>query len=267
MPDRLKSVTNWLKANPSAPDQNPDNYGVCQNKECTRPCRVYYRLDPKVPRAVKGLTKNERVKNACSDECLQAYRKQCNEHVSTDEFKAKRKAYKQTSKGAKANQANTIEQRKINRATKPGYRLHKQLTYLAYDLASGKHKTSPPFFEHTGIQSEDLLTHLQTERLAKAIVGLGCIEHKIAQVYFDFTNPEDVIRCWMLSNVTVLQTREENSTKGATFVHTPEILAWPEHHFPTAWAQKFAHNAAHPGIPTEDEARELLHHHTFGDPR
>jgi hypothetical protein len=70
----------------------------------------------------------------------------------------------------------------------------------------------------------------------------------------------------MPSNVTVLQTISENSEKRDKFEHTPEILGWPEHHFPQAWAQLYAHNTAHPGIPTEEEARVLLRHYTYGDP-
>ena len=133
-------------------------------------------------------------------------------------------------------------------------------------LLDGGIKTSPTFFERTGIRGSDYIAHIVAERLAKGIDGDGCVEHNIAQVYFDFTNPEDVIRCWMPSNVTVLQTKEENAEKLTKFEHTDEILGWPEHHFPTAWATLYAHNTAHPGIPTEEEARMLLRHYTYGDP-
>ena len=268
---RKGMVNNWLKANPDAPDRNPDHYGYCENKFCPRPCRVYYRFDQDVPTNVskhKDGTRGQRLMTACSKPCAEAYRKRHNEQYNTDERKAVKKEYQQTSEVHKANVANSEEQRKIDRATKPGYWMHESLKRLSNHLISGENKSgeSRAFFDRTGIMGSDFIAHIVAERLAKGIVGDGCIEHKLPQAHFDFTNPEDVIRCWMLSNITVLQTISENSTKKDKFEHTPEILGWPENHFPTAWATLYAHNVNHPGIPTEDEARKRLRHYTYGDP-
>jgi hypothetical protein len=266
---RLDHVDRWLEKNPNAPDRNTDHYGYCENTACPRPCRVYYIFDQDVPPNVnkrKDGTRGQRLMTACSKLCAEAKRKRKNEERKAPHRKAKVKVYQQTSEVDKANKANCREQRKINYATKPGNQMCTRVVALSNRLLDGGIKTSPTFFERTGIRGSDYIAHIVAERLAKGIVGNGVVEHKIPQVHFDFNNPEDVIRCWILANITVLQTKSENSTKMTKFEHTPEILGWPEHHFPTAWAKLYAHNVDHPGIPTEDEARVRLQNFSYGDP-
>ena len=266
------TIENFVRTAPGLDDRNPDHYGYCLNKECTGSSRVYYLFDEDVPANAgkhRDGTRGQRMKSACSKKCAEAKRKRQNELEQAPERKAKNKVYRQTSEVYKANLANTKEQVKFNRATKPGRWMFHSLLYLANHLLGGKQNLdgeSPTFFERTGIRGSDFIAHIVAERAAKGIVGNGCVEHKIPQTHFDFNNPEDVRRCWMLSNITVLQTKSDNSTKMTKFEHTPEILGWPEHHFPTAWAKLYAHNTAHPGIPTEDEARVLLQHYAYGDP-
>jgi len=134
------------------------------------------------------------------------------------------------------------------RAIDPIWAATKDLASTASRLISGKYKSSPTFVQRTGFQSEaDFVTHVKAmvelTKMKMSEYGDGwVIEHAIPQEAYDFSNADDVKRCWCKANVRVLKPGE-NKAKGALIIDELCHKVGTAH-YPVAWGGS---------IPTIDE--------------
>ena len=140
----------------------------------------------------------------------------------------------------------------------PGYRLYIALGERAKNLYTGFIATSRQFSQHTGWTEQAFLAHLnQTAAHDAALTAAPfgkvdnhkSIGHNIPCAYYDFSDPNDVMRCWSAPNVQ-LEWWDENKAKQAC-IDMAAATAVPPAQRPAAWA-------AYPNnIPTAAQAKAL----------
>jgi hypothetical protein len=161
--------------------------------------------------------------------------------------KATAKRYKDGEAGQEAIQRG-FEARKQRRRDDPAVAMMHAVHAAAKDLVSGRHQSSPTFVARTSFTSEaSFLAHLEGILDAKGWTWedhgtVWHIEHKIPQQAFDFSDPEDIKRCWSHANVHAM-TKEENDEKHFKIIDSFCTEAGSDR-FPKSW------NGA---IPTEEQ--------------
>lgn len=109
---------------------------------------------------------------------------------------------------------------------------------LAGDLCSGRSSKSPTFLATTGWQSEQtFLEHLQStfaSWMSWENYGINkdwSIEHIIPRSQYDFSNEDDVRRCWSSSNIRAFG----NAANRQKMVSLLEAVAVPVSDWPAHW--------------------------------
>jgi hypothetical protein len=140
------------------------------------------------------------------------------------------------------------ETKRRRRACDPAFALKNAVLCSAAHLVSGESVTSPTFVERTGFDSESEfldLIRVSANTLGYTMDQHGSvwdIEHAIPQAAYDFSNPEDVKRCWSPDNLRVMSS-EDNNAKGVTLIDEV-LMQVGANSFPLSWG----------GIlPTHDE--------------
>ena len=193
----------------------------------------------------KGIAANKKYKE--SDKGIAANKK----YNESDKSIAKEKRAKKSEAGV-ARRKREEKVVSLRRKLDPAFRLYLCLGTSACHLVSGRTKSSPTFLQHTSFASvKAFLDHVEesTRKLGCTMAEYGekwVIEHAIPQEAFDFSNPEDVKRCWSTANVRAFGPKE-NDKKGVKIIDElcMEIGAA---HFPAAWNGQ---------IPTETEKQAL----------
>lgn len=103
------------------------------------------------------------------------------------------------------------------------FRLHHTLRVVAAGLVSGKRTNSPTFLRYTSFVNEvEFQTHMNESARTSGFntnkYGTEwVIEHIIPQEAFDFSNPDDVKRCWSKPNLRALCPKK-NDEKGVNII-------------------------------------------------
>jgi hypothetical protein len=161
--------------------------------------------------------------------------------------KARNKRYKDGEAGQEAIQRG-FEARKQRRRDDPAVAMMNNVHSAAAQLVSGERQSSPTFVARTSFTSgASFLKHLKAIVKAKGWTWedhatVWQIEHKIPQQAFDFSDSEDIKRCWSYANVHAM-TKEENNEKQIKIIDS-FCLEVGSDRFPKSW------NGA---IPTEEQ--------------
>jgi len=117
-----------------------------------------------------------------------------------------------------------------------------RLHLAAAGILSGHQDTSPTFTAATGWSADGFCQHM------KAVVESGGppmqwddrssfqIEHRIPKEAYDFTNAEDIRRCWSAANVSAL-TQKANSAKSWKIIDS-ECIAVGAMYYPASWGDQ-----------------------------
>lgn len=172
-------------------------------------------------------------------------------YEKTENGKASRKRAQTSEKGL-ACAARSSSKRKKRHQKSAAMRLKNAIKCAASDLIAGRHETSPTFVESTNVSETAFVAHV---RAACAAQGINFddrkswqIEHKIPCEAFNFDDPDDVRRCWSLSNVHVM-TEADNKEKSWKLLDHWIASAGPSC-FPAAWM----------GTPPTDEMKKAHAH-------
>lgn len=156
----------------------------------------------------------------------------------SDAGKARNKRSKQSDAG-KARLDRENELKKKRRACDPAYALQQAIICASSQLVSGERITSPTFLERTSFESEkQFRDHVEAaaERLGFTMADHGDeweVEHAIPQECYDFSDRDDVKRCWSMANVRAM-TPGDNYAKGVTILDEL-CLEVGSAFFPLAW--------------------------------
>jgi len=179
--------------------------------------------------------------------------------------KATNKRSKQSAAGKAAKQRE-LETKKKRRACDPAFALQQALVVASSQLVSGDRIESPTFLERTSFDSEEQYRNLvqaAAERLGFTMSQYGDeweVEHAIPQEAYDFSNPDDVKRCWSPANVRAM-TPSDNHAKGFTILDELCMEVGSEH-FPLSWngllqtqdeKEAFYIKCKTPWVPPEEE--------------
>jgi hypothetical protein len=137
--------------------------------------------------------------------------------------------------------------RRKRRKLDPAYALMNAIACSASHLLSGERQTSPTFVERTGFESEAHFVHHMRKNLPSGVSMEDYgekweVEHAIPQEAYDFSDPEDMKRCWSPDNVRGLK-REDNMAKGVLVLDDLCRRIGPEF-YPADWEGK---------VPSEEE--------------
>ena len=129
-------------------------------------------------------------------------------YKSSDKGKAtKKRAYKRyrSSEKGKARTKRSLGVIKRRRKADPAYCTDRSMLCLAGNLISGRKQTSPTFVQQSSFASAAaFLAHMAAnlpDGMTMEDYGAGWhVEHKIPREAYDFSNPEDVKRCWSPEN-------------------------------------------------------------------
>lgn len=158
----------------------------------------------------------------------------------------------------RANDARGKKRAKEKYKNHESHRLFVALHERAKNLYTHFIQTSPQFRQHTGWDEATFIAHLdQTTAhdaaLRRASFGKGLeqksIGHKIPCAYYDFSDPNDVMRCWSAPNVC-LEWWSDNKDKQAN-IDLNLAATIPIAQRPAAWAVYPNH------IPTPAQAEAL----------
>jgi len=151
---------------------------------------------------------------------------------------ARRKKYKETDT-YRHNSKRSVEHRRVRYHFDERYRMQCLTLSSARRLIIGECEQSHAFEQRTGWVSSNFTSHMRNEvakynALHETNHVLGDVdieqEHKIPCNAFDFTNPDDVRRCWSASNVHVM-TRADNNAKDNKildeYVNQVDVDAYP----------------------------------------
>ena len=120
----------------------------------------------------------------------------------------------------------------------PALKHRRWMNVLACRIVNGSLRTSPVFAAKTGFSSaEELRLVLQSsfsDPMTFSNYGTEwTIEHRIPQQAYDFSDPEDVRRCWTPRNLNSAP-RASNSTKSWKIIDSECLCAGVEC-FPKSW--------------------------------
>ena len=174
--------------------------------------------------------------------CRAAYKK-------TEAGKASTKRHQNSEAGkARRERENAVKRRR--RAEDPAFAKHHAIHRAANFLLSGAHKTSPTFEARTGWASDAFVAYIESRCRDS---GFGFSERKswqldyiLPQEAFDFSDPEDIKRCWDRRNLQVL-TPTENSEKSWLILDKYRPLV-PSNLWPASWGREW---------PSEEQKQAL----------
>ena len=147
-------------------------------------------------------------------------------HETSKQGKAGKKRFRKSEKGlvyTKRQDRRHTKVRAERSKVDPAFRLYQTLRVVAAGLLSGSREASPTFVQNTSFVNEaEFQTHMKQSALALEFSmddygSKWVIEHIIPQEAFDFSNPEDVKRCWSAPNVRALNPKE-NDEKGVLII-------------------------------------------------
>ena len=171
-------------------------------------------------------------------------------HTSANEA-AVQKRFKQSTKGkiankrfdqsdkGKARKKRLLDTKKKRRACDPAFALMEAIGTASRHLVSGRHIESPTFLARTSFDTESQFRdHVKAaaERIGFTMSQYGDefdVEHAIPQEAYNFSNPEDVKRCWSAANVRAM-TPSDNKAKGVTLIDELCMEVGSEY-FPLSW--------------------------------
>jgi hypothetical protein len=135
---------------------------------------------------------------------------------TSEKGKAKEKRYREGDAG-QATLKRFSAKRQKRRQESPAMRLAGAIKCAADHLLAGRIETSPTFLERTSFDSEaQFLAHMEAECRKNDLVfedrGSWTIDRKIPEEAYDFDNRDDVLRCWLPSNITAM-THHDNMEK------------------------------------------------------
>ena len=108
-------------------------------------------------------------------------------------------------------------------------------------MISGRRETSPTFLDRTGWDHVAFREYMGQLVDTKGFdwknhgnaPGQWNQEHRIPRAAYDFTDPEDIKRCWSRANLDV-KTREENMAKDDAIIPS-EVKMVPKQFWPKSW--------------------------------
>ena len=191
-------------------------------------------------RLVKGIEKAFSLCQVCRPKFAENHRK----YRLTEKGKAASKRAATSEKGAaRVKRAGKQRVKVMNkrRAADPAYAKMLDISCTASKLVSGQYKSSSAFVDRTEFDTvADFLSHMK--RSAQAI-GMDVpaygkddgwvIEHAIPKEAYDFSNDNDIKRCWSKANVRATGPKE-NKVKGCTIIDELCHKVGADH-YPTAW--------------------------------
>jgi hypothetical protein len=118
----------------------------------------------------------------------------------------------------RASKQRGLQTARDRRSSDDGYAMMHRVKSLAASLLSGKLANSPTFVART---SFDSCVHFRKHLKSTLPTGLKMsdhgikweVDHIIPQQAYDFSNPEDVKKCWSPSNVRAVPPKENNEKK------------------------------------------------------
>ena len=163
------------------------------------------------------------------------------EYKKTDTGKTAAKRYRGGAAG-RATAKRFVANRASRRRASPAMRLDNAIGSASTRLLSGRYKDSPTFVARTSFASgEEFLANVGatfSEGMTFENHGTAWeLDHKIPREAYDFSNPEDVRRCWSPMNVHAM-TPEANMQKSWKLVDK-YILEAGTGCFPAAWSGRF----------------------------
>lgn len=153
----------------------------------------------------------------CAESKLQYARK----YRKTEKGKHVRSMWAETDSGKKAIQKSnnkSTQSRLIRIREDPALQKRESIRQNAAALLSGRSKTSRKFLADTGIENEDAFRNHVYSKAADfgwssdSYGKSWTLEHLIPCEAFDFSNSDDIKRCWALANISA-KTKSENSKK------------------------------------------------------
>ena len=212
---------------PLPPSRNIDFFGEMADpsddssgqKKCSH-CRKVLPIDAFGTRVVKG----EAVVMAVCVPCVPKKNANNAKYKQSDKGKAANAKYDQSDKGKatnakyKAGPSNALARKrelaikKKRRKMDPAFRMMNKVACAARHLVTGEVLSSPTFVQRTGFESEGhFLRHLAKnlpDGMEMRDHGKKWhIEHKIPQEAYDFSDPDEVKKCWSPFNVRGLDPR------------------------------------------------------------
>ena len=163
-------------------------------------------------------------------------------YKQSDAYKAAEKRYYEgeTFKAGRERRLKIRNARKRARyAMDSAYNLMHRIEASVCAFISGSAGMAGTFVANTEMSSSDLYDHIYAQLKAKGLKwqdrGITWeIEHKIPQEMYDFNDPEDVKRCWMLIHNVHVMSPEENTAKGNKLID--EIVKdVPVDTYPASW--------------------------------
>jgi hypothetical protein len=174
-------------------------------------------------------------------------------HKKTDKWKISNKNYKNGAAGkatqkrnhesvaGKAQRERANDAKRLRRIDDPGWTMDMNTLRSSNHLISGKIETSPTFTRLTGWDHMAFRKHIRQLVDARRFdwknhgnaPGRWNQEHRIPRAAYDFTDSEDIKRCWSRANLDV-KTFEENETK-ADAILPEEVKMVPEQFWPKSW--------------------------------
>ena len=193
----------------------------------------------------------EKKKRSNASESGKAAKKQ---YRSSEKGKETEKRYKSSESGkdaakryrggaaGRATAKRFVANRASRRRASPAMRLDHAIGCASRGLMSGRYKDSPTFVARTSFASgEEFLANVGatfSEGMTFENHGTAWeLDHKIPREAYDFSNPEDVRRCWSPMNVHAM-TPEANMQKSWKLVDK-YILEAGTGCFPAAWSGRF----------------------------
>jgi hypothetical protein len=174
-----------------------------------------------------------------SDKCKASKAK----HRQTDEWAATQARHRETDKFAEGRKRQN-KARRVRHAKDPAYAMMRKVHMTATNIASGRTEESPTFAKRTSFKSA---SHFRSH-LKKSIKQLPGnvkfsdhgveweIEHAIPQEAYDFSDKEDIKRCWSEANVRALPS-VDNMQKSIKLIDSLCIAVGPQA-WPKAWGGK-----------------------------
>ena len=171
-------------------------------------------------------------------------------YKGTDKRKVSNKRAKESVNG-RATKKRWCESEKRRRVADPVYARRLSLKAHACGLLNGTQHTSPTFIRASGFATEnEFINHVRAcySAIGKTLADRGNtdMEHKIPVEAYDFSNPEDVRRCWSAANVWAMDhvaNMKKNVTIDDLLCHQVGVANWP-----VSWNGQ---------IPTDEEKRAL----------
>jgi hypothetical protein len=160
----------------------------------------------------------------------------------SEKGKAANKRYRQGEAGAEKKEREKATKRARREDGDEAFRMMDAVKNAANKLISGVRDTSPTFVQRTSFRSEvHFLSHMRA--MVKLIPGVKFgerdkwnVEHRIPVQAYDFTDPEDMKRCWSPGNVRAT-TPTENMEKSIKIIDELCLEVGAER-WPKAWGDR-----------------------------